>query len=66
MAKSCISCGKNHRNRVTDLCNDCRVTPTYPLCKCLKHHVYYGTSCKDCFRCTYGQLQKELKTYSFV
>lgn len=57
--KSCSNCQKKHRNRVTDLCNDCRVKPTYPLCKCGLHHIYYGISCRTCFK-------KELKTYSFI
>ena len=58
MVKSCSNCGKSHRNRVTDLCNECRVTPTYPLCKCNKHHVYKGDVCKFCFK-------DILKTYLF-
>lgn len=57
--KSCSNCGKNHKNRKDNLCNDCRVKPTYPLCKCLKHHIYYGNSCRTCFK-------KELKIYSFI
>jgi NMD protein affecting ribosome stability and mRNA decay len=48
--KSCSNCGKNHKNRKDNLCNDCRVTPTYPLCKCGLHHVYTGNSCRTCFK----------------
>ena len=59
MVKSCNNCGKSHRNRKENLCNECRPKKEYPLCKCLKHHVYYGDSCKDCSK-------NKLKTYSFV
>jgi hypothetical protein len=51
--KSCSNCQKKHRNRVTDLCNDCRVTPTYPLCiTCNEKKVYIKTHsiCKECFK----------------
>ena len=56
--KSCSNCGKNHKNRKDNLCNDCRPKKEYPLCKCGLHHIYYGNSCKTCFK-------KELKEYSF-
>ena len=59
MVKSCNNCGKSHRNRVTDLCNECRPTLEFKICKCEKHHMYYGDSCKTCFK-------NKLKTYSFV
>ena len=50
MVKSCNNCGKSHRNRVTDLCNECRTVKEYPLCKCGLHHIYKGDSCRTCFK----------------
>ena len=58
--KSCSNCQKKHRNRVTDLCNDCRPKKEYPLCKCGFHHIYHGTSCRTCFKKDLG-----LSKYSF-
>jgi hypothetical protein len=62
MVKSCSNCGKSHRNRVTDLCNECRPKKEYPLCiTCNEKKVYSKTHtiCKECFK-------KELKIYSFI
>ena len=50
--KSCTICNKTHRNRKDNLCDDCREKPTYPICKCGKHHVYTRkhTVCRTCFK----------------
>ena len=51
--KSCSNCKKNHRNRVTNLCNECRVKNEYPICtSCNIHHIYTvnHTICRTCFK----------------
>jgi hypothetical protein len=51
--KFCTNCKKTHRNRVTTLCNDCRVKKEYPICtSCNIHHIYHNnfTVCRMCFK----------------
>ena len=62
MVKSCNNCGKSHRNRVTDLCNDCRPKKEFKICKCNQHHVYKGDVCRFCFK---TELKEHFKTYLF-
>jgi hypothetical protein len=63
MVKSCSNCGKSHRNRITDLCNDCRPVKEFKMCKCEKHHLYGNfTVCKKCYS---TQLKDQFKTYLF-
>ena len=50
--KSCTVCNKTHRNRKDNLCNDCRPTKEYQMCKCGLHHIYTvkHTVCRTCFK----------------
>lgn len=51
--KFCSNCNQTHRNRITTLCNTCRVKKEYLICKsCNIHHIYHNnfTVCRNCFK----------------
>jgi hypothetical protein len=68
--KSCTICNKIHRNRVTNLCNECKPIIQYPLCTlCNEKKVYSKTHsiCRTCFLSSKGTIINGLpKEYLFI